>query len=142
MLSVFIIWCACGCIAGMIAQNKGQSGVTGFVLGFLLGPIGVLMAAMSGTNNAALEQSHPVSGEVKKCAEMLRPEATICRDCQQPVEALTIPSTGARIVATCNGGFLCSACGGGVRSDATECEHCHTPMFTPAATYSGSGKGP
>lgn len=138
-----VIWIVCGFIAGAIAQGKGQSVGGALILGFLFGPIGVLIVALSGTNTKALEQSQLASGAVRKCphcAEMIRPEATICRYCQQPAIAMTIPSTVARIVPNGAGGFVCSACGGGVRADATECKHCHKPMFAPAATYIGLTK--
>lgn len=134
-----ILWIVCGFIAGAIAQSKGQSIGGALVLGFLLGPIGILIVALSSRNTEALEQSQLAKGEVKKCphcGEMIRPEATICRYCQQPVEAVVIPSGVARVVAdAASGGYVCSACGGFVRVDAIECKHCHKPMFGSAATY-------
>jgi hypothetical protein len=37
------------------------------------------------------------------------------------------------IISNGRGGWLCSACSGGVRSDATSCKHCHVSFVTMAA---------
>lgn len=42
-----VLWVVCGLIAMLIAQSKGNSAVTGFILGVLLGPIGIIIAAVS-----------------------------------------------------------------------------------------------
>jgi hypothetical protein len=41
----------------------------------------------------------------------------------------------ARVVSNGSGGYTCSACGGGVRFEATSCKHCSKPLMTPAETY-------
>ena len=43
---ICIIWMLCVLVATMIGSKKGE-GVFGFIAGFLLGPIGVLMAIFS-----------------------------------------------------------------------------------------------
>lgn len=141
MLYVFI-WLVCGFIAAAIYKNKGRSAGAAFIVGVLLGPIGIILVLLSSPDTAALERQRLGTGQVKKCphcGEMIRPEATICRFCQQPVEALSVPNNVARIVSNGAGGFVCSSCGGGLRSDATTCKHCQKPLFTPAATYIGMG---
>jgi uncharacterized membrane protein YeaQ/YmgE (transglycosylase-associated protein family) len=44
------VWFLCGMIAASIYQRKGRSGITGFLGGFLLGPLGVILALASGSN--------------------------------------------------------------------------------------------
>lgn len=43
-----VIWLLCGLVAGLIAQSKGGDVSQGVVLGVLLGPIGILIALVSG----------------------------------------------------------------------------------------------
>ena len=40
------LWAVCGLIAMAIVKNKGGGGCGGFALGFLLGPIGVIVALL------------------------------------------------------------------------------------------------
>jgi len=139
MLYVFI-WIICGFIAAAIYKNKGRSAGAAFIVGVLLGPIGIILVLLSSNDTAALERQQLATGQAKKCphcGEMIRPEATICRFCQQPVEALVTASNVARIVSNRAGGFACSSCGGGLRSDAATCMQCQKPVFMPAATYIG-----
>ena len=42
-MSFFIIWICLGIVGAMISSNKGNSGCAGFLLGVLLGPIGLLI---------------------------------------------------------------------------------------------------
>ena len=47
---IVIIWICFGIIGAMIASSKGNSGFGGFLLGILLGPIGILIAYFSSNN--------------------------------------------------------------------------------------------
>ena len=40
----FILWLLCGIIGAAITSNKGRGSCSGFALGFLLGPIGLIIA--------------------------------------------------------------------------------------------------
>lgn len=78
-----IFWIICGGLAAMIASSRGGSGVVGFFVGLLLGPLGVVIAFFLGGEKAK-EEKQLGSGERKKCprcAELVQPEALICKHC-------------------------------------------------------------
>lgn len=86
-----VIWVICGVFGYMIADSRGGSGLMGALLGFMLGPIGVLCTFfMSGEQAKAGQQIE--SGAKKKCprcAELVQPDALVCRHCGGEFEATT-----------------------------------------------------
>ena len=81
-----LIWIVCGMAAGAVMSKKGRGRVEGYALGFLLGPIGVVIALV-------LRPTTSKTGEFKvcsQCAERIRTEAKICRYCGSDVSALDI----------------------------------------------------
>jgi hypothetical protein len=81
---LLIIWVLCGVAGGMILSNKGRSGCGGFALGFLLGPIGLVIALVMQTDHKELESRTLSTGDMRKCpscAELVRAEAQKCRFC-------------------------------------------------------------
>ena len=81
---LLIIWVLCGVAGGMIMSNKGRSGCGGFALGFLLGPIGLVIALVMQTDHKELESRSLSEGDMRKCpscAELVRAEAQKCRFC-------------------------------------------------------------
>jgi hypothetical protein len=47
MAYLFVFWFVCGFAAALIRQFKGGSAAAGAALGFLLGPVGVLIAILT-----------------------------------------------------------------------------------------------
>lgn len=73
-----------GLIGGSIASAKGGSEVGGFLLGAFLGPIGLVIAALLGSDEGK-QQQRLVQGDSKtcpQCAEIVKREAKICRFCR------------------------------------------------------------
>jgi hypothetical protein len=88
---LLIIWLLFGVAGGMIMSNKGRSGCGGFALGFLLGPIGLVIALVMGTDHKELEHRSLQSGDTRKCpscAEVVRVEARKCRFCGSDLPTL------------------------------------------------------
>jgi hypothetical protein len=90
-----ILWVICGAIAMSIYSRKGRSPLVGCLGGFLLGPIGILLALASGTDRAGMNRKAAEEAEqqvrdgiLKKCphcAELIKAEAGVCRFCGQEV---------------------------------------------------------
>jgi hypothetical protein len=83
-----IFWLICGGVAAMIANSKGGSGGMGFLIGLLLGPIGIIAALFMGSEAGKVD-AQVTSGEMKKCprcAEAVLPDAMVCRYCGNEFE--------------------------------------------------------
>jgi hypothetical protein len=88
MVEFFIVWILCGVVAAFIGAKKGVA-TAGFIVGFLLGPFGILIALFSkGDRRSCLY-----------CKEWIHKDATVCPHCQRAIERMfnvRCPACGER----------------------------------------------
>jgi len=94
----FLIWVVCAIAGASIASSKGNSGCVGFLLGFLLGPIGLVIAAVWPSSPATIAAANYVlpgpMGACPFCASLIPVSARVCRFCQRDLysaEARALP---------------------------------------------------
>lgn len=89
-MTFIVIWIASSILGVMIGSSKGRSGA-GFALGFLLGPLGVIITLFLKPDTAKVEEEALGSGGMRKCpfcAELVKTEALVCKHCQRNLPAL------------------------------------------------------
>lgn len=84
-MEIFILWIGLSVLAGVIAANKGRSGIGFFFLAAILSPlIGIIAALVAKPNTERVEQKELDRGSSRKCpscAELIKYEAKVCKHC-------------------------------------------------------------
>ncbi len=117
-----LFWGICGFISGNIAKDKGRDQAGWFLGGLILGPIGVVLAAIASPDQQMVERVAFNRGELRKCPscqELIKSAATKCRYCGDKVDPLPEPSKALQVGGTCficgfelfNGVQICPNCG-------------------------------
>lgn len=78
-----VSWFGSGLIAGYLYQHRVRSGCDGFLVGFLLGPLGILLAR---------KLAHSETKRCPACAELNKPSAQVCRFCGKDLVLLDASS--------------------------------------------------
>lgn len=80
LLSAFIF----GGITAAVAGGKGNSPSQWFLIGFILGPLGLVFSLVSTKNEQSIENKKLKVGDFKKClycAELIKIDAKVCKHC-------------------------------------------------------------
>ena len=77
IILIVIIWLISGIIAGVIGSQKGE-GCSGFIVGLLLGPIGIITGILSKGNRV----------KCPYCQKLIDRKAVKCPYCQSNIKEL------------------------------------------------------
>jgi hypothetical protein len=90
-------WFICAIAGGAIASSKGLSGCMGMALGFLLGPIGLLIVVCLPASPLVVAQAQQIEAGPSKlcphCRSIIPAAASVCRFCQRESPAALTPAT-------------------------------------------------
>jgi len=83
-----LVWLACGIAAASISAGKGRSGFGGFLLGLILGPIGLAIVLLMGKSQEGQRAASTRMGEKRPCPacrELIAFDATVCPQCRTAI---------------------------------------------------------
>lgn len=113
-MEFLVVWIICGVVAAMIASAKGSSGCGFAIVGFFLGPLGIIIALVA-------------SGvECPYCKKKIHEDATICPHCQKE---LNLNKLGlVDLVEFIISGKECPCCKKKVHKNTLICPHCQKKL--------------
>ncbi len=116
-MELLFIWFLFGLISAVVASNKGRSGCGWFLLGFLLGPFGLILALVISkkVNYDRIEKpthDRVAERECPRCQETIRADALKCKHCGRDLQ-----THSSQLI-------YCSNCGNKLGVNKNYCGYC------------------
>lgn len=121
----FSFWILCGVFASIVASSKGRSGLAWALSGFFFGPLALLAVGFMPAQDAGGRRV-----PCPNCAEMILPDAKVCRFCGSAVQ---LRPTAVHVGLADAGIKRCANCRKGNPPYATHCEFCGHDLAEEAA---------
>lgn len=114
-MEFFIIWLLFGIVAMVIASSKERSGCGWFLLGCLIGPFALVVAALPSLHTVPGTPSPSTHVKCPDCAELILIDAKVCKHCGCRLISGGVPD-GMKQCPDCKrlnsvAEKFCSACG-------------------------------
>ena len=116
-----------GTVTAAIFHYKGRSRWAGFVLGWFLGPLGLIISLFLPSDQAELDQRKFERGELAQCPhcrEFVKVDATICKYCHRSLPTRKVVRRSQSMTGT----KRCPSCGALTSAKNTECGACGHPF--------------
>lgn len=94
IIPIVIYSIVCSVITSAVAESRGRDSTGWSYIGFLLGVFGLILVLALPKDTVMMEKISISSGCMRKCphcAELVKPEATICRYCNRELPPITYP---------------------------------------------------
>ena len=116
-MEFLFIWLIFGVISAIIASNKGRGGCGWFIIGVLLGPLGIILALVVSKNEDKISRDVIERGDMKVCPyckELIKVNAIKCKHCGSDLFESYAKSQVKH----------CTYCGKGLDKSDEYCENC------------------